>query len=546
MPVLLVLDVSGQSQTAAAIARGFADPRPGGADRRRGAEPGGERRGTSGWRATRSRRSGCRWSGAVHRNPDMALPERHLGLVQAREHAALEAFIERLADVMARSLDLDAVLALAAPLAAGAGRRRRRCCRRPGSASPSPRTRPSASSIRTWRGTGARRGAELVPFSPLADEGPDPDCDACWLPGGYPELHAGRLAAAARLPRRAAPLRRGRGRCTANAAASWCSAGRSRMPTGVTHAMAGLLGHVTSYAQAADEPRLPPGAAARGRADRARRRRRCAGTSSTIRGWSSRATTRRWPSSSTARATRSGRPARGAAGSPAPSSTPSPARLRRRMRRDPGHRHRHRQSRAHDDAGDQGAERAPISCWSRARAATKADLAELRREICERYLENPATRDRRVRPAGARRRAAPTATASTPGTGGSPPPTAGCCAPRRDRHRVALLVWGDPSLYDSTLRILDHLRGRGAGLRATRWSPASPACRRWPPRHGIALNTIGGPVHVTTGRRLREAVPGGRQRRGDARRRLRLPRRCRRRGVRRSTGAPISGWRTRS
>ena len=40
--------------------------------------------------------------GAVRRNPEMALPERHLGLVQAREHAALEAFIERLADVMAR------------------------------------------------------------------------------------------------------------------------------------------------------------------------------------------------------------------------------------------------------------------------------------------------------------------------------------------------------------------------------------------------------------------------------------------------------------
>ena len=64
--------------------------------------------------------------GAVHRNPEMALPERHLGLVQAREHAALEAFIERLADVMARSVDLDAVLALAAPLAVGAGERRRR------------------------------------------------------------------------------------------------------------------------------------------------------------------------------------------------------------------------------------------------------------------------------------------------------------------------------------------------------------------------------------------------------------------------------------
>ncbi len=45
----------------------------------------------------------------------------------------------------------------------------------------------------TWRAA----GAEIVPFSPLADEAPAQDCDVCWLPGGYPELHAGRLAAAA-------------------------------------------------------------------------------------------------------------------------------------------------------------------------------------------------------------------------------------------------------------------------------------------------------------------------------------------------------------
>ena len=44
-----------------------------------------------------------------------------------------------------------------------------------------------------WR----KAGAEIVPFSPLADEAPDEGCDVCWLPGGYPELHAGRLAAAA-------------------------------------------------------------------------------------------------------------------------------------------------------------------------------------------------------------------------------------------------------------------------------------------------------------------------------------------------------------
>src|SRR4029453_9180148 len=45
-----------------------------------------------------------------------------------------------------------------------------------------------------WR----RQGAELLPFSPLADEPPQSSADAIYLPGGYPELHAGRLASAHR------------------------------------------------------------------------------------------------------------------------------------------------------------------------------------------------------------------------------------------------------------------------------------------------------------------------------------------------------------
>ena len=42
---------------------------------------------------------------------------------------------------------------------------------------------------------GAPPGREILPFSPLADEGPDASADVCWLPGGYPELHAGQIAA---------------------------------------------------------------------------------------------------------------------------------------------------------------------------------------------------------------------------------------------------------------------------------------------------------------------------------------------------------------
>jgi cobyrinic acid a,c-diamide synthase len=245
IPVLLVLDVSGQSQTAAAIARGFATHDPGvqiaGIVLNQVASPRHE---------TLVRDAlaplGLPVVGAVHRNPDMALPERHLGLVQAREHAALEAFIERLADVMARSIDLDAALALAAPLEAAPGN--------DAAALPPPGQRIAIAEDAAfsflyphvaahWRA----RGATLVPFSPLADEPPDPSCDACWLPGGYPELRAGRLAAASRFRdgmRRFAESRPVHGEC-----GGFMVLGQALEDAdGVTHPMLGLLGHVTSYA----------------------------------------------------------------------------------------------------------------------------------------------------------------------------------------------------------------------------------------------------------------------------------------------------------
>jgi cobyrinic acid a,c-diamide synthase len=246
-PVLLVLDVSGQSQTVAAVARGFAAHDPGvriaGVVLNQVASERHERLARDAVEAV-----GIPVVGAVYRNPDMGLPERHLGLVQAREHAALEAFIEQLAGVMAASVDLDAVLALAAPLAVAAG---------DGAALiPPPGQRVAIAEdaafsfvyphlARAW----AEAGAELVAFSPLNDEGPGADCDACWLPGGYPELHAGRLAAAegfrAGLARFAASGKPVHGEC-----GGFMALGRALEDAdGVAHRMAGLLGHVTSFAK---------------------------------------------------------------------------------------------------------------------------------------------------------------------------------------------------------------------------------------------------------------------------------------------------------
>ncbi len=68
---------------------------------------------------------------------------------------------------------------------------------------------------------------------------------------------------------------------------------------------------------------------------------------------------------------------------------------------------------------------------------------------------------------------------------------------------VGMLVWGDPSLYDSTLRLAAELRVEVTVI------PGISAPQLLAARHGIVLHGVGEPVHVTTGRRLREAVDQG-------------------------------------
>jgi len=93
-----------------------------------------------------------------------------------------------------------------------------------------------------WRAA----GAEIMPFSPLADEAPDPSADACWLPGGYPELHAGRLAAAIRFRsglRNFAETRPVHGECGGYMAMGECLIDAS----GTRHEMAGFFKLATSF-----------------------------------------------------------------------------------------------------------------------------------------------------------------------------------------------------------------------------------------------------------------------------------------------------------
>lgn len=246
LPVLLVLDVSGQSQTAAAITKGFATYDPavciaGIVLNRLGSER--HKR----LAAEAIEALGLPVVGAILRDSALSLPERHLGLVQAGEHADLMAHLDILADMAERSLDLDAIISLMTPLAP-AGRDFADALPPPGQrialAQDAAFTFLYPHVAAHWR----KQGAEIVPFSPLADEAPPPDCDVCWLPGGYPELHAGRLASAhayrAGMEKFAAtkPVH---GEC-----GGFMALGEALEDAeGVNHRMLGLLGHSTSFAR---------------------------------------------------------------------------------------------------------------------------------------------------------------------------------------------------------------------------------------------------------------------------------------------------------
>ena len=141
------------------------------------------------------------------------------------------------------------------------------------------------------------------------------------------------------------------------------------------------------------------------------------------------------------------------------------------------------------------------------KGAAKEDLAELRREICRRYLSNPDTRliefDLPVRndePSYARRVA------------DWHREIAGTYRELIKEHTgedgtIALLVWGDPSLYDSTLRILDSLEETASFPFEREVIPGITSIQALAASHGMALNTVGGAVHVTTGRRLKDGFP---------------------------------------
>jgi cobyrinic acid a,c-diamide synthase len=135
--------------------------------------------------------------GVLRQDAGLKLPERHLGLVQAGEHGALDAFIEHAATQVEQGCDLDAILSLARPGPISRAQADIAPLKPLGQKIAIARDIAFAFCYEHLLAGWRRAGAELVFFSPLADEAPADDTGAVYLPGGYPELHAGTLANAA-------------------------------------------------------------------------------------------------------------------------------------------------------------------------------------------------------------------------------------------------------------------------------------------------------------------------------------------------------------
>jgi cobyrinic acid a,c-diamide synthase len=254
LPVVLVIDISGQSQTAAATARGFDGFRPGvgiaGVILNRVASPRHERLARTGFVE-----AGLHVLGVIPRQNTIALPERHLGLVQAGEIEGLSACLDALADLAEAHLDIESLLKICladkasvhAPNRDGVSSEMVAHFIPPGQRIALAQD-PAFSFIyphllKAWR----EAGAEIMPFSPLADEAPDASSDVVWLPGGYPELYAGRLASAANFLRGVCHLAGTRpvhGEC-----GGYMVLGDGLVDAkGERHAMLGLLRLETSFA----------------------------------------------------------------------------------------------------------------------------------------------------------------------------------------------------------------------------------------------------------------------------------------------------------
>jgi cobyrinic acid a,c-diamide synthase len=249
LPVILVVDARRMAASAAALVEGFTRHRD-------DVEVAGvifNRVGSDSHAELLRRACDDRFAqpvlGCLPDDPRLELPERHLGLVQAGELPELDDFLDRAAALVAEHVDLTRLRRIARPFGLGlygpAAQPLRPLGQRIAVAQDVAFAFAYPAVLDGWRAA----GAEIVLFSPLADDPPDVNASAVYLPGGYPELHAGRLAANRTFldGLRAAADRDAfiYGEC-----GGFMALGQSLIdPRGEGHAMAGLLPVTTSFVE---------------------------------------------------------------------------------------------------------------------------------------------------------------------------------------------------------------------------------------------------------------------------------------------------------
>ncbi|RMH45823.1 MAG: cobyrinate a,c-diamide synthase [Alphaproteobacteria bacterium] len=242
IPVVLVVDCAAMAQSVAPLVRGFAEFDPMvkivGVILNRVGTPRHEAMLRRAMRATH-----IPVLGAIPRAAEVALPSRHLGLVQAAEQEDIRAFLDRVGGLVGAHVDLGALASVAHPIPfAVTGPRISPPAQRIAIARDEAFAFTYPHMLNDWR----QAGAEISFFSPLADEAPDPAAEFVVLPGGYPELHAGRIAGATTF--RAGMARAAQEALIYGECGGYMVLGQGLVDaTGARHPMLGLLNLETSF-----------------------------------------------------------------------------------------------------------------------------------------------------------------------------------------------------------------------------------------------------------------------------------------------------------
>ena len=184
--------------------------------------------------------------GAVPHDDWLKLPDRHLGLVQAGEHKDLNRFLDQAAAIVGTACNMGGLLGAADGIAkTGVPHSIPPLGQRIAVAYDAAFGFAYPHLFADW----SAAGASIHTFSPLDDDIPDTDADAIFLPGGYPELHAGTLSAARRF-REAMQVAAAKGTTIYGECGGYMALGETLSDAaGKQHTMLGLLPLRTSFAQ---------------------------------------------------------------------------------------------------------------------------------------------------------------------------------------------------------------------------------------------------------------------------------------------------------